>query len=52
MLCLTAGFLFSTLSIVFMENGQNGLQPITIDTMLNKNGAILIKRANRPLECI
>ena len=38
-------FWVSTVSIVFMKNRQNGLQPIlsvfqpvTIDTMLNKNG--------------
>ena len=36
---------FFTVSIVFMKNGQNGFQsilsvfqPVTIDTMLNKNG--------------
>ena len=36
---------FFTVSIVFMKNGQDGFQPIlsvfqpiTIDTMLNKNG--------------
>ena len=45
MLRLTAPFMVSTVSNVFMENGQkNGqailsvFQPVTIDTMLNKNG--------------
>ena len=41
---LNGRFFVSTVSIVFMNNGQNAIlsvfQPVTTDTMLNKNGPL------------